>query len=1001
MAGILDVGTLLGRLDLDTGPFQDALDSSDGALGAAGEKMGATAKIIGAGIGAALAFALAQAINVEEANSKLQAQLGLTKDQSAALGKTAGELFASNYGDSIESVNDALASVVRNIDGMANASSDTLKTVTAQVLDLSSAFGVDLAESTRAVGVLMKTGMAKDATQALDIITKGLQSPVNAAGDLLDTFDEYSTVFRTLGLDGADALGLLQQGLKGGARDADQIADSLKELLLRVQAGDANGGLRAIGLDAKAMQAALQAGGEGAKTATEQIITGFKNIASPADKAQIGLALFGTKAEDAQKALGSLDLKTAASDFEALNGPIEGAGAAMDSALGSSRQAQIDTFIRGVQGIVVSLGQKLLPVVDVVLTALSGLAEIISGAIQVFTDMPAPIQVAILALVAVRLAVSSVGVALKEAFLSNPIGIAIVGITTVLGYLVGSTDSAAQAAEKHAGKVKDLTATLDENTGAITKNTRAAVTADIGPERLRQLKELGITTGDYTDAILGNVAAQRTAQSEMVNGTSAVVRAGEGYSGLADKLAVAEVSANDLAKAFLNNDYSTVNARLQAVGLTAYDTGDGLLTVANAADGSSAVLADLTGKATELRGAYNDLNGKTADVAQAQLDFKTNAEANAGATSNLGGKAADAAADMKALGLGTQDTVTHMGELNAQTQAAVTPMTYMQTAFKAVSDTASAADDSVKFFNITVNAMMGINVTAQAATKLLNDSIRSTAAAFKDANDATKGHVKSLLDANGAINTTTEAGSKLYDGLQGMVKGYDTATTAAYNAAVGTKGTAGALADAQFAAENARAKFLDMAKGMNLSETQAGLLADSLGIVEGKKLTDKNFAVNAQGIDPATQAVDALDKKKISDKKFSVTMVADAIGASASQIATLFKGGLFGPPRAEGGPIIGPGAKGVDSVLTPTAPGEWVLNDTQVDQLGGFAGVARFLSNLDKTAGFVPVGAAPLSPTATVQGGGNTYQAFVYPRTGDVAPDELLRAMKELERSHA
>jgi hypothetical protein len=935
---VLDVGTLLGTLDLDIGPFQDGLDSADGSLGAAGEKLGGTAKLIGAGIGAALAFSLASAMNVEEANSKLQAQLGLTKEQSAAMGKTAGELFASNYGDSIGSVNDALASVVRNIDGMSTASADELKGVTAKVLDLSSAFGVDLAESTRAVGVLMKTGLAKDATEALDLVTKGLQSPVNAAGDLLDTFDEYSTVFRTLGLDGKDALGLLQQGLKGGARDADQIADSMKELLLRVQAGDANGGLRAIGLDATAMQTALQAGGEGAKEATEKIISGFNGIASPSEKAQIGLALFGTKAEDAQKALGALDLTTAASDFEALNGPVDGAAASMDSALGSSRQAQIDTFIRGVQGMATNIGQALLPVVDVLLSSLGGLGTILSGAVEAFQAMPVPMQIVAGVAVAVGLAFTGVGTAIKAAFLSNPVGIAIVGITVALGAMVSAFSNAK-------GPVADLTGVVDAQTGALDKNSKATLANSLEKDgTLAKMRALGVAQGDYTAAVLGDIGAQER-----------------------------------------------VGAILSANAKKAFDAGAGIDVNTGAVVNNSAAYAEAQGLYDSFK---NSAQGVQDQVAAGKAVL---AESGTG-VSDLGGKAADAAAEMKALGGGAAATVTNMGELTAATAAATPPLTVMQSAFKTVSDTASAADDSVKFFNITVNAMMGINVSAQESTKLLNDAVRTTAGAFKDAKDATKNHVASLLDANGAINTTTEAGSKLYDGLQDMKQGYDVAATAAHANAVANGNTAGALAEAQFAAENARAKFLDMAKGMNLSDVQAGLLADSLGIVEGKKLTDKNFAVNAQGIDPATQAVNALDKKQISNKSFTITAITDIAG----QAANLFKGGLFGAPRAAGGPILGPGPKGVDSVLTPTAPGEWVLNDQQVDAMGGFAGVAAMLANLGKQpAGYVPVGVGPQSSPIAVQGGGNTYQAFVYPRTGEVVPADVLRAMRELERTSA
>lgn len=1002
----------MGRLDLDIGPFQDALDSSDGALGAAGDKMSSTAKVIGAGIGAAIAFSLASAINADAANSKLKAQLGLTEAESAKLGQTAGKLYASNYGESLGDVNDALAAVIRNVDGMSTATEAELQGVTAKVLDLSSAFGVDLAASARTVGTLMRTGMAKDATEALDIITKGLQSPVNAADDLLDTFDEYSTVFRTLGLDGADALGLLQQGLQGGARDADQIADSLKELQIRVQAGDAAAGLRAIGLDAKAMGEALSAGGDTARTATEAIITAFNGVANPADKAQLSIALFGTKAEDAQLALGNLDLTTAASDFEALNGPINGAAAAMDAALGDTRTAGIDLFKRSVEGAATAFGTALLPIVDIGLTSLSGLMEIVSGVVDFFNGLPLPLQLAAAAAVTVGIAFTGAGAAMKAAFLANPIGIAIVGITTALGFLVGSTESAADKQSEHKAVVDGLTATLDKNTGAITENTRASVVNDIGPARLRELKQLGITTGDYTDAILGNAAAQKVVAREVTSGIAAQIQAGEGYGALTKQMQDAGVSAQALGAAFVSGDYSKINSDLAGLNATIYDTGDGLLTIQNA-DGSAVVLADMAGKADTLRGAYGELEDRTRTTTEAQADYLTTLEASRGGAQEWAtvGKRMDDV--LGGVGSSAAATAVNMGELAAGTAAATPPLSEMEAAFAGVDKTASDADNSVKFFNISINAMMGINTTAQEATKLLNDAVRSSAEAFKAASEATNGNTSSLVSASGQIDTTTEAGSKLYDGLQDIAGAYDVTTTAAYDNAVQNGNTAGALGAAQAAAQAARDSFLRNAAAMGLNDQQAALLADSLGIVEGKKLTDKNFAVHAQGLIPAGHDIAILDAQQIRDKSFKVTAnfvasnVATAVNSAANSI-------LNAVGLAEGGAVYGSGPKGVDSVRTILAPGEHVLTDEDVDALGGQSGVYAFrralqyggadaaAASIDPFAGYVPAAIASPGPAAVGAGAsaGNTYSVVVqHYGNGEVVPEKLMRALRELERT--
>src|SRR3546814_1114465 len=64
--------------------------------------------------------------------------------------------------------------------------------------------------TTRAVAKMIKTGLAKNAEEAFDILTRGAQTGANEAEDLLDTFSEYSTQFRKLGLDGKTAMGLLR-----------------------------------------------------------------------------------------------------------------------------------------------------------------------------------------------------------------------------------------------------------------------------------------------------------------------------------------------------------------------------------------------------------------------------------------------------------------------------------------------------------------------------------------------------------------------------------------------------------------------------------------------------------------------------------------------------------------------------------------------------------------------------------------------------------------------
>src|SRR5690606_26104031 len=95
----------------------------------------------------------------------------------------------------------------------------------------------DVGQVTRAVAKILRTELVSSADEAFDVIVRGAQLGGDEAGDLLDTFSEYSTIFRSMGLSGEQAMGLIVQGLRAGARDADVVADAIKEFTIEAVAG--------------------------------------------------------------------------------------------------------------------------------------------------------------------------------------------------------------------------------------------------------------------------------------------------------------------------------------------------------------------------------------------------------------------------------------------------------------------------------------------------------------------------------------------------------------------------------------------------------------------------------------------------------------------------------------------------------------------------------------------------------------------------------------------
>lgn len=322
-----------------TGAGQNAVESFVGGfagssalmrLGAAGGPIGAAlVGVAGLGLmtGKVLADNIAAGLATMATRDLFQARLGVDEATMGQYGRAAGNAFTDMWGQSVE---DNLRAVQFAVQGgviSPGASDAEIENTIAQMQTLATVMEVDVQEAARATGQLIRGGFAADGTEAANIIASGFQRGLDISGDWLDTITEYTTQFRKLGLEGDDALGLLQQGLQGGARDTDVVADSLKEFSIRAVDGSklTAEGFSAIGLNADDMAARFLAGGESARQAVDVTLTAIKSIDDPVQQALTWQALFGTQWEDMGDAINSMDLSTARTEFGSTEGAIDSA----------------------------------------------------------------------------------------------------------------------------------------------------------------------------------------------------------------------------------------------------------------------------------------------------------------------------------------------------------------------------------------------------------------------------------------------------------------------------------------------------------------------------------------------------------------------------------------------------------------------------------------------------------------------------------------------------
>lgn len=352
------------EVDADTSAADSALEGVKGKAGEAGEDSGeefgasiiaalATIPIAGAviGIGAAAGKALIAGFNdglqIEVGFDRLEALTGVSPADALRLGRAAGEAYANVFGESIESNMDTtrLALQFRIIDPAATTRDAQL--VIQGLSGIADVLGEEVQPVAAATAAMLSSGVVKSSQEAFDVIATGARNGVNRAEDLLDTFTEYPALFARLGLSGPEALGLISQGLKAGARNSDLAADALKEFQIR--ATDASvasaEGFKALGFDAEEMTAKIARGGVEARDGLQEVLQKLRETEDPVVRNAAAVALFGTQAEDLGSALFAMDLSTA---VDQLNG-VTGSAQKMFDTLAGNDATKIEQAQRNIE----------------------------------------------------------------------------------------------------------------------------------------------------------------------------------------------------------------------------------------------------------------------------------------------------------------------------------------------------------------------------------------------------------------------------------------------------------------------------------------------------------------------------------------------------------------------------------------------------------------------------------------------------------------------------
>lgn len=411
---------LLVRLGVDMSDAEGEIDR--GAQGIENRLNGLTAAggVAAAGLGAAFVTGLEAAMDISSVQTQLQNQLALTDEEAARAGSIAGDVFSAGFGESLGDVGEALDSVASSMHEFGSISDAEMTQLTKDALALSKTFQFDVGEAAVGAGNLIKAGLAKDGTEAMDLMAAAAQRMPKAMREELPAVTkEYSEFFAQLGATGPEMMGALAEASKNPLFEIDKLGDAVKEFTLRIADTEAVAEpLKELGLDVGEIQALVNKG-QGTK-AFDEITKALAGVENQTDRTRIAAALMGGPGEDAQASLKAFG---EAGGF-AGNKLKDVAGAAKEVAdnMEASPAQQWDSIMRTVS---TTLGEMLLPV----LTFVSDLFKEHPGLLKVLI----PVVLALAAALAVAAAAQW---AMNSALLANPITLVVLLIIALVTWLV-------------------------------------------------------------------------------------------------------------------------------------------------------------------------------------------------------------------------------------------------------------------------------------------------------------------------------------------------------------------------------------------------------------------------------------------------------------------------------------------------------------------------------------------------------------------------------------
>lgn len=371
----------------------------------------------------------------------------------------------------------------------------------------------------------------------------------------------------------------------------------------------------------------------------------------------------------------------------------------------------------------------------------------------------------------------------------------------------------------------------------------------------------GLTVGLGLLASSQQAAAAKAAEHKAtIDGLTTAMRQSNG---VIDE-SVRQQAAQTIQSAKLQGTSKSLTEIMGKMGYSLSDLTDSYLGQGESVDSLAKKMLDLAKAKKEA--AFEKGNSRDPDKA---LNDESKAYAAAGlALQGMSGDAKEAAKSAKDLDAATKGT-----------SGGVSAYDRLKAAAGELADKTADADSRTRALRDALDLLSGGSVSLQAAQARVNEAITSANEAMADGIDKSDGWGKSLIKANGQLDTTTKNGQDLFNTFNTIADGASNASIAAYDFAQSQgKDLPASLSAARGEMQKSRDAVVDLGQKYGLTKTQAEGVADSLGLIPGQV----SILLQTEGVDSTLAELLAVQAQfeQFPDKK---TVKVDALGEDAKK----------------------------------------------------------------------------------------------------------------------